>query len=85
MKKSIVKKLINAGHYDLALEVMKADRLPGGLADDKNIEDFDLDALNQGIEVEMEHTDDKELAREIAMDHLTEDPEYYTKLKFIEN
>jgi hypothetical protein len=28
----------------------------------------------------MEHTDDEEIAREIAMDHLTEDPKYYTKL-----
>ena len=28
----------------------------------------------------MEHTDDKTMAEEIAMDHLTEDPKYYTKL-----
>ena len=28
----------------------------------------------------MEHTNDDKIATEIAMDHLTEDPEYYSKL-----
>ena len=36
--------------------------------------------LNKGIKVEMEHTDTKKTAREIAMDHLAEDPNYYNKL-----
>lgn len=40
--------------------------------------------LEKGIKVEMEHTDNKEKAKEIAMDHLWEDPSYYTKLKRIE-
>jgi len=40
--------------------------------------------LEMGMEVEMEHTDSKEKAREIAMDHLWEDPSYYSKLKKIE-
>lgn len=40
--------------------------------------------LNKGIKVEMEHTDDHKKAKEIAMDHLFEDPNYYTKLKKIE-
>ncbi len=40
--------------------------------------------LNKGIKVEMEHTDNKQKAKEIAMDHLYEDPNYYTKLKKIE-
>jgi hypothetical protein len=40
--------------------------------------------LNMGIRVEMEHTDNKEKAKEIAMDHLYEDPKYYTKLSKIE-
>lgn len=34
-----------------------------------------------GIETEMEHTDNPEIARSIALDHLFEDPKYYTKLK----
>lgn len=40
--------------------------------------------LNQGIKVEMEHTDNKKIAREIAMDHLWEDSNYYDKLKKVE-
>jgi hypothetical protein len=40
--------------------------------------------LEKGIKVEMEHTKDKSKAKEIAMDHLYEDPKYYTKLKKIE-
>lgn len=61
------------------------DSLPGGLADLKTPSDFDSEALAKGISVELEHTDDKDLAQEIAMDHLTEDPNYYDKLSFIEN
>ena len=41
--------------------------------------------LNKGMKVEMEHTKDKTKAKEIAMDHLFEDPKYYDKLQKIEN
>ncbi len=41
--------------------------------------------LEMGVEVELEHTDDPDKAKEIAMDHLWEDPSYYTKLSRIEN
>ena len=40
--------------------------------------------LKKGIKVEMEHTKDEDKAREIALDHLWEDPKYYQKLKKIE-
>jgi hypothetical protein len=40
--------------------------------------------LQMGIKVEMEHTKDKSKAKEIAMDHLYEDPNYYSKLKKME-
>jgi len=43
------------------------------------------DQLIQGIQVEMEHTDDPRLALKIALDHLAEDPLYYDHLKFVEN
>ena len=36
--------------------------------------------LRKGIEVEMEHTSDVKVAKEIALDHLFEDPKYYSKL-----
>lgn len=60
------------------------DKLKGGKADKKKPSDFDKKALAQGIKVELEHTKDKKLAMEIAMDHLTEDPKYYDKLKQVE-
>ena len=40
--------------------------------------------LEMGVKIEMEHTDSLEKAKEIAMDHLWEDPSYYTKLKKVE-
>lgn len=36
--------------------------------------------LKRGTKVEMEHTKIKAFAKKIAMDHLQEDPHYYTKL-----
>ena len=40
--------------------------------------------LSKGMNVEMEHTKKKSAAKKIAMDHLFEDPEYYTKLAKME-
>jgi hypothetical protein len=37
--------------------------------------------LAMGVKVEMEHTDDVEVAKKIAMDHLAENPKYYSELK----
>lgn len=61
-----------------------ADKIPGGLADKKKPEDFDSEALKEGVKIELEHTSDHAIAQEIAMDHLTEDRHYYKKLKTIE-
>lgn len=58
--------------------------MTGGLADDKDETDFDPKQLQKGMEVEMEHTSDEQMAKEIAMDHLTEDPLYYQKLEKME-
>jgi hypothetical protein len=44
-----------------------------------HLEDFEKE-LKTGISVEMEHTNDPETAKRIALDHLAEDPEYYEKL-----
>lgn len=60
------------------------DKIPGGLADKKSPKDFNAESLKEGIKVELEHTSDKDTAREIAMDHLTEDSSYYKKLKEVE-
>jgi len=48
-----------------------------------DIDDLDKE-LQAGIKVEMEHTSDKGVAEKIALDHLYEDPKYYTKLATIE-
>jgi hypothetical protein len=40
--------------------------------------------LKKGISVEKEHTGDPKLAQKIAMDHLVENPKYYTNLKKFE-
>jgi hypothetical protein len=40
--------------------------------------------LEMGMKVETEHTDDEVKAKEIAYDHLWEDPKYYSKLSKIE-
>jgi len=60
------------------------DLIPGGKADNKSPSDFPQDALQQGFKHEKEHTSSPDIAKEIAMDHLTEDVDYYEKLKKIE-
>ena len=55
----------------------------GGKGDNLSIADVDKDQLKKGMAVEMEHTNKKEIAQEIALDHLAEDKKYYTKLEGI--
>ena len=60
--------------------------LPGGYAEASVDQEVDPEQLAMGIEVEMEHVDPRhpharEIAAEIARDHLLgEDPYYYDKL-----
>jgi len=70
------------------------DNIPGGLAKGMTLNDIaekhgvSVDVLvaefKKGIQTEMEHTTDREVAKEITMDHLFEDPQYYTKLATVE-
>ena len=46
----------------------------------KLYEGIDKNELRKGIKVEKEHTNDPRIAMKIALDHLAEDPKYYTKL-----
>jgi len=59
------------------------DKIPGGKAD-KLTQKFPTDQIVKGQEIESEHTDDQSVATEITLDHLTEDPHYYTKLQKME-
>ena len=77
------------------IETDKTNNIKGGLADKMNIKEIaehhkmKLSDLmleyTKGIQVEMEHTESKSIAREIARDHLYEDQKYYTKLAKIES
>jgi len=60
------------------------DLVPGGLADQKDIKNFDPKDIEKGRKVELEHTDSDAIAKEVAADHLTEDPKYYDKLEKME-
>jgi hypothetical protein len=55
-------------------------KLPGGVGDTTGTDKVDPAQLSIGVQIEMEHTNDPAIAKDIAMDHLTEDPKYYTKL-----
>ena len=62
----------------------RVDLLKGGLADMAQPSQFNPAQLRKGVIVEAEHTDDPAIAREIAMDHLMEDPKYYDHLAEME-
>ncbi len=62
------------------LHYLLSDKLRGGRADGRVPADFDPQQLAVGIQIELEHTRDRALAQEIAMDHLAEDLRYYDKL-----
>lgn len=66
-------------------EEKKAENLlVGGAGDKKKPSDFPKGVLEDAIKHEMEHTSNSGVAEEIAIDHLTEDVDYYKKLKKIE-
>ena len=60
------------------------DPMKGGRADKCKPSDFDKEQLIKGAKVELEHTGDKRIALNIAMDHLSESPTYYRKLEIME-
>ena len=63
--------------------IERKDLVPGGEGDKAEVSDFDPKEVRMGVKVEMEHTDDRRVALEICLDHLSEDPHYYSKLKKI--
>lgn len=71
------------------------ENLHGGRADNQDLKDilklhpnYTLKQLERqlemGIKIESEHTKDRKIQREIALDHLSESPTYYTDLKNME-
>lgn len=71
----------------------KDDKINGGFGDGQPDKNYDPEQLNKGIEVELEHTDDPQIAKEIAKDHLQESKDfkngkggkYYNKLEDLED
>jgi len=71
---------------------MKKEKIKGGKADNLTPQDLARKhslfigtiekEIDLGIEIEMEHTTDKEKAREIAMDHIFEFPDYYSNKRY---
>lgn len=74
--------------------IKESNKIPGGLSDGMSLTDIakkhnvSIEVikknLKQGIKVEMEHTSSKSIAKEIAMDHIAEKPDYYDRLKKVE-
>jgi len=73
---------------------LNEEKIPGGLSSGMTLDDLAKkhsttksklsSQLFKGIKVEMEHTTSRAVAKEIAMDHIYEDPKYYDKLASIE-
>ncbi|NDG04753.1 MAG: hypothetical protein EB121_05315, partial [Alphaproteobacteria bacterium] len=61
-----------------------ADKLHGGNADNMVDSQFSEKELAEGAKHEHEHTNNDQVAKEIAKDHLQENPRYYKKIKVIE-
>lgn len=77
-------KIFSQDLFDELCETYR-DRMPGGIGDDTRPEDVDPHQLFMGVLVEFEHTHDPMTAMEIALDHLTEIPDYYDRLEEMED
>lgn len=76
------------------IDRIKEEAIPGGKSKGKSIKDIAkfhkvsmgvaVNQWSKGIRVEMEHTNNKKIAAEIAKDHIYEDIYYYDKLAKIE-
>lgn len=87
------KVLIPKREFEIVNE-SKKEKISGGLTSGMSLQDIankhgvSLDyiksELKKGIKVELEHTVNVNIASEIAKDHLVEFPDYYERLKKIE-
>lgn len=75
---------LEAAIYGLSTKMVNM--LRGGKMIDKGLDVNSVDPreLEAGVAVEMEHTPDPAIAKKIALDHLAEIPDYYTRLKAME-
>jgi|GEM_PF-4027554 len=82
--------------FDEIINYILNEKITGGLSDGMTAQDLAKkfkvplkqiqDQIEKGIKVEFEHTNDKEIARKIAMDHMAEGMlDYYDRLKKMED
>jgi hypothetical protein len=82
-------------NVDESVKLTETNKLKGGKADKLTPEDiakkFKVSIsrihaqIRKGIKVEMEHTNDREKAKEIATDHVSEFADYYDRLNKMED
>lgn len=75
----------SGGAQETVLEVVKSVKSSDFKHGTDPDEKFDPEQLKRGIAVEMEHTNDPEIAKAIAKAHLSESPDYYIFLEEMEN
>lgn len=68
----------------LTTEGKKSQKLKGGKGDKLTADQVNPYEYKRGWKHELEHTDDIDKAKEIALDHLAEDPMYYSRLDAME-
>lgn len=94
LKKNPISKPINKMFKSAANKnriKIESEKIKGGEAKGMSLKDLakkhevdikDIEKeIKVGTKIEMEHTDSKEIAKEIAMDHIAEFPDYYTNKK----
>lgn len=90
-----IERLFDGTSLAKSIDTKDNETLVGGKGDNKTIEDiaamhnvtveYAKEQLEKGIEIELEHTNNREKAREIALDHLTEFINYYIELEKMED
>ena len=83
-KTGIDKHKFEAAIYSLLSSLLYNGRYNESIRDGKKFKVIDTE-LQSGIDIEMEHTNDKKIAKRIALDHLAEFPDYYTRLTKMES
>ena len=73
---------LDAHKFEAYIYAILGSILGTGEAKKKKITEKDVDPkeLKMGIKVEMEHTKNKAISKRIALDHLAELPDYYSRL-----
>ncbi len=77
---------INEHRFEEVVYEIMGEIFGAGEAHKEGVVESDVDPvqLKMGIKVEMEHTTNPAVSKRIALDHLAEIPDYYTRLKKME-